>query len=508
MAQPAKRAKYAAKDLATKVKILKALKDGASREQVMRQFDVKRSTLSTYVKNEAQIMEAFQGEKVHAGRKRLRTAAHPQLEEALLQWIAAARDSKLPLSGPLICAQAERYALRMNIIDSFKVSEGWLAHFKDRHGLVFKTVCGERGEVDEQVVKDWQNVQLKEHVAAYDPNDVCNADETALFFKALPDKTITFKGDPCTGGKRSKERVTVLLAANMTGTERLPLLVIGKALKLRCFYNNKHLPVEYRANRKAWMTSKIFRTWLQDLDRRFSAKKRKVLLVVDNCSAHCNISNLEAIRLVFLPPNTTAALQPMDQGIIQYVKKRYRTQVLERMLLCMDREQQYNITLLSAIHILAHVWTNTPAEVVANCFKHSGFVRPETCESPQPAVQEEEGDDIAFAGLLPSKVQLADYVAIDDGVALAGQLTDDDIISGALGAADEASDEDDPCGELRPVRRTAKEAADALAVLEEFCYDVPGNTLALEGLLHARKLVLSAQLAAKKQTSITDFFTK
>lgn len=266
MAQLAKRAKYAAKDLATKVKILKALKDGASREQVMRQFDVKRSTLSTYVKNEAQIMEAFEGEKFHAGRKRLRTAAHPQLEEALLQWIAAARDSKLPLSGPLICAQAERYALRMNIIDSFKVSEGWLARFKDRHGLVFKTVCGERGEVDEQVVKDWQNVQLKEHVAAYDPNDVFNADETALFFKALPDKTITFKGDPCTGGKRSKERVTVLLAANMTGTERLPLLVIGKALKPRCFYNIKHLPVEYRANRKAWMTSEIFRTWLQDLD--------------------------------------------------------------------------------------------------------------------------------------------------------------------------------------------------------------------------------------------------
>ncbi|KAH7976758.1 hypothetical protein HPB52_019102 [Rhipicephalus sanguineus] len=33
MSEPAKRAKYAAKDLATKVKILKALKDGASREE-------------------------------------------------------------------------------------------------------------------------------------------------------------------------------------------------------------------------------------------------------------------------------------------------------------------------------------------------------------------------------------------------------------------------------------------------------------------------------------------
>lgn len=54
----------------------------------------------------------------------------------------------------------------------------------------------------------------------------------------------------------------------------------------------------------------------------------------------------------------------MDQGITQYVKKRYRKQVLERMLLCMDQKQQYNIMRLSAIHISAHVWVNTPAEVV------------------------------------------------------------------------------------------------------------------------------------------------
>ncbi|KAH7982821.1 hypothetical protein HPB52_007348 [Rhipicephalus sanguineus] len=109
MSEPAKRVK----DLATKVRILKALKDGASREEVMRQSDVKRSTLSTYVKNEAQIMEAFEGEKFHARRKRLRTAAHPQLEEALLQWIVTARESKLPLSGPLIRASREASVRRM-----------------------------------------------------------------------------------------------------------------------------------------------------------------------------------------------------------------------------------------------------------------------------------------------------------------------------------------------------------------------------------------------------------
>lgn len=83
MLEPAKCTKYAAKDLATKVKILKALKDSTSREEVMGQFDVKRSTLSTYMKNGVQIMEAVEGKKFHAGRKQLCTTAHPQLEEAL-----------------------------------------------------------------------------------------------------------------------------------------------------------------------------------------------------------------------------------------------------------------------------------------------------------------------------------------------------------------------------------------------------------------------------------------
>ena len=44
-----------------------------------------------------------------------------------------------------------------------------------------------------------------------------NADETGLFWKCLPDKTMSFKGDTCSGGKRSKERITVMVCASMSG---------------------------------------------------------------------------------------------------------------------------------------------------------------------------------------------------------------------------------------------------------------------------------------------------
>ncbi|KAH8020236.1 hypothetical protein HPB51_025498 [Rhipicephalus microplus] len=51
MATPKKRQNYDAKNLATKVEILEALKNGESRQQVMTKYNVKRSTLGTYVKN-------------------------------------------------------------------------------------------------------------------------------------------------------------------------------------------------------------------------------------------------------------------------------------------------------------------------------------------------------------------------------------------------------------------------------------------------------------------------
>ena len=70
----------------------------------------------------------------------------------------------------------------------------------------------------------------------YDPRDIFNADETGLFFKCMPDKTITFREDKCFGGKRITERVTVLLCANMTGTEKLkPLPTDWKMSKTQMF---------------------------------------------------------------------------------------------------------------------------------------------------------------------------------------------------------------------------------------------------------------------------------
>ena len=44
----------------------------------------------------------------------------------------------------------------------------------------------------------------------------------------LPCRTLLFKGDACTGGKKSKERLTLALTANIAGDIEKPLIV-GKS---------------------------------------------------------------------------------------------------------------------------------------------------------------------------------------------------------------------------------------------------------------------------------------
>jgi hypothetical protein len=140
--------------------------------------------------------------------------------------------------------------------DKFKASNGWLDNFKKRHSIVFKTVQGEEGAVNVGELNNWQTSVLRDELMKYEPKDVFNLDETGLFWKLLPNKTMAFKGERCTAGKKSKERLTAVVGANMDGSEKLPLLVIGKSAKPRCF-KNAEIPVDYTANSKAWMTSKF-----------------------------------------------------------------------------------------------------------------------------------------------------------------------------------------------------------------------------------------------------------
>lgn len=83
----------------------------------------------------------------------------------------------------------------------------------------------------------------------YNPCDIFNADETGLFYKLMPEKTLQLKGEKCSGGKRSKDRLTLLVALSMDGSENLKLLVIGKFENPRCTFPSSHIS-RYQKNHR------------------------------------------------------------------------------------------------------------------------------------------------------------------------------------------------------------------------------------------------------------------
>ena len=198
---------------------------------------------------------------------------------------------------------------------------------------------------------NWLKKHLLQILGEYRPEDVFNTDETGLFFKCLPDRTHTLKDEKCAGGKLSKDRLTVMVAASMSG-EKLPLLVIGKSINPRCFKGAKILPAPYQSNKKAWMTGAVFEGWVRKLDREMKKHKRNIVLIVDNCPAHPQLHGLQNVRLAFLPPNITARTQPMDAGVIKSLKENYRAELEKKHLAAFELGTQVKINVLSAMKVL------------------------------------------------------------------------------------------------------------------------------------------------------------
>jgi hypothetical protein len=101
----------------------------------------------------------------------------------------------------------------------------------------------------------------------------------------------------------------------------VPLLVIGKYAKPQAFKCANRLPVEYRAVRKAWMTSTLFDEWLLKFDKHMRSETCNFAVILDNCADHSlNTAAVRNISVYFLPPNTTSKTRPMDAGIIKNLK--------------------------------------------------------------------------------------------------------------------------------------------------------------------------------------------
>ena len=221
MATSGTKRKLVCQTIETKYNVLKELDDGKSKKDIEKEFNINRNTLNSWIKNSDKIKQQYEkGEFDHKTKKR-RLAKNPDVEKALFTWFNdnVKKDASIAINKDDIVEKAKDFADMLKV-DTFNPSNGWFSRFKKRHNLAHKRLCGEGTSADLSQLDQWDE-KLQNILQNYKPKDIFNADETALFFKCTPDKTYRVKGQAAKGGKQPKERLSLLVAANMDGSQKL-----------------------------------------------------------------------------------------------------------------------------------------------------------------------------------------------------------------------------------------------------------------------------------------------
>jgi hypothetical protein len=106
--------------------------------------------------------------------------------------------------------------------------------------------------------------------------------------------------------------------------EKLQPLVFGNAahpcaLKEH-WTDTKHLSLEWHSNKKAWITHKIFKEWLEYMNHMIRTQNQKILLLVDNATSHSVTKVMSNVTVKFIPQNITFEVQLSYQGSTQAAK--------------------------------------------------------------------------------------------------------------------------------------------------------------------------------------------
>ncbi|CAF3992847.1 unnamed protein product [Rotaria magnacalcarata] len=200
-----------------KLRILEALKSKTA-DDVAKQFNIGYSTVKKIRQNEEEIRKIVMNNG-NLSRKRKRESPNEEIGEALIVWFHQMRAQNATINGPLMMEKAKQLAITLEHQD-FEPSYGWLERLKSRHNIKFIKISDEQAAADHAGAEYWINNVLPGVIEGYDLNDAFNADETGLFYKAAPSGTLAVSGTHPTGGKTPKDRLTVLLLCNSTGTEK------------------------------------------------------------------------------------------------------------------------------------------------------------------------------------------------------------------------------------------------------------------------------------------------
>ena len=185
----------------------------------------------------------------------------------------------------------------------------------------------------------------------------------------------------------------------------------------------------------------------------------KALLLLDNASSHPDLPTLVSkdgnIKALFLPPNTTSLFQPMDQGVIEAMKRRYRKALLQKLLL-EDQEGRSiiqfvkQINIKDVVYMTATAWEDIPSLTLMKSWN-------KLLRTAEVSVDSGDGIDevLQLAQQLDSNLETEDvntWINVDSGAKGYELLSDEDIVKQVTQTNDKEDTEEDDGDETEEIK--------------------------------------------------------
>lgn len=523
--------------IAQKLEIISKLENGASRKQMCLDYSIGETTVRDILKQKEKLLAFASVSDSASGmkkRKTMKNSTYNELDSALAEWLAQVRSEGTPVSGPIISAKAKIFFDLLGLEGNFDATSGWLHRFKKRHGIREIGVHGEKLSSDQQAADDFRR-DFEEFVLSEDLSyeQIYNADESGLFWKCLPTRTLAFASEQqATGHKSSKERFTIMPCSNATGSHKLRLLVIGKSKKPRSFTGEKakNLPVDYFNQKKGWMNRDIFQQWFEkifvpEVRKHLDSKNlpNKAVLLIDNAPSHPCTSVLKSsdrqIFAKFLPPNVTALIQPMDQGVIATMKRTYRKKLLLSKIEegCDLKEFWKNYAILDSIYDIASAWDSIKPSTFVKSWRK---IFPSIETNINKNICEEENEVMPTATLVDlitsvpggenvDEENTEEWLECDATEPGYERLTDVEIINKVKGVSENEEKQSESEDEV-PARMTHETALHHVDGLLQYLEEQDDNSQLAEKLMlrKVQSRIRKRCFQSMKQKQMTHFFKK
>lgn len=166
--------------------ILKDCEENVKKKDICVKYNCEISTLYRIIRNKEEIRQS-DVESKNLQQKRKRKGLYENVENALAVWFDQQRQKNGILTSLILINEAKEFAVQLGV--DLEPDSNWLFRWKKRQNIKVGQIHGEANSNSKENAESYCKTILPNLIDKYLPEDIMNADESGLFYKALPSRT-------------------------------------------------------------------------------------------------------------------------------------------------------------------------------------------------------------------------------------------------------------------------------------------------------------------------------